>query len=121
MGVICSKGAAVDKSPSESTLNANGLGDDDMIDYESYGREKSSLKTVPVAETMGKGLHEQPPKEPKEPQLSRILSLKSMSTKSKLAASGKITTTKASPFLDSCVLIIMGKHTVLNESALCFM
>ncbi|KAG1369903.1 hypothetical protein COCNU_15G002690 [Cocos nucifera] len=107
MGVICSKGAAVDKSPSESTLNANGLRDDDMVDYEPYGREKSSLKAVPVAETMGKGLHEQPysvpkgPKEPKEPQLSRVLSLKSKSTKSKPVASGKITTTKASPFLDS--------------------
>ncbi|XP_008781546.2 protein PSK SIMULATOR 1-like [Phoenix dactylifera] len=102
MGVICSKGAAVDKSPSESTLNANVLRDDDMIGYESYEREKSSLKTVPVAETMGKGLHEEPylvpkePQEPKESQLSRVLSLKSKSTKSKPAASGKITTTKVS-------------------------
>lgn len=102
MGGICSKGAAVDKSPSESTVNANGLRDDDMIGYQSYGRAKSNLKTVPVAETMGKGLHERPcsvpkePKEPKKPLLSRVLSLNSKSIISKPAASEKITTTKVS-------------------------
>lgn len=109
MGGICSKGAAVDKSPSEITLNAIGLGDDDMIGYESYGKEKSNLRTSPVAETE-KGLHEQPysvpeePQDPKEARLSRVLSQKSESTKSKLASSGKIATAKASPFLDTFLL-----------------
>ncbi|KAG1331110.1 hypothetical protein COCNU_02G010780 [Cocos nucifera] len=102
MGGICSKGAAVDKSPSEITLSAIDPRDDDMIGYESQGKKKSNLKTAAVAETKEKGLHEQPysvpkePQDPKETQLSRVLSQKSKSTKSKPASSGKIATAKVS-------------------------
>lgn len=117
MGGLCSKRSAVDKSPSDSTLHADGLRDHEPKSYQ-YRTKARSGSTLPTGETMDKQFPEQPfsfsertmlasgsipddAAESREPQLSRTLSDKSRPAKSKPAASAKAGTTKVSPSLGS--------------------
>lgn len=108
MGGLCSKGAAVDKSPSESTLNANNLRDHEAVSYDS--RLKTENNSM-IGESKEKWLPQPPLSfsdrmmpalgalsgdefEPRDPQLLRSLSQNSRSTKPKQAASSKGGATK---------------------------
>lgn len=82
MGGICSKRAAVDKSPSDTTLNADGVRDHDPME-------------APAEETMEKEFQEDGvfclsdpgvPR-PKKPQLSRVHSERSAKSKQTTKAS----------------------------------
>jgi len=103
MGGICSKRAAVDKSPSDTTLNADGLKDQDPME-------------PPADETMEKEFEEHVAfsfsdpgaRKPKKPQLSRVHSERS--TKSK-------PTTKASP--DSFIMLISMQKNLIRMIAAC--
>ncbi|KAM0947356.1 hypothetical protein DsansV1_C08g0085351 [Dioscorea sansibarensis] len=99
MGGFCSKRSAVDKSPSDSTLNVDGLRDHESMNYESNMKVKTSMMKPPEGETMEKRFTDQPfsfsdrmmagyentptgvATEAREPQLSRSLSQKSKPTK----------------------------------------
>lgn len=112
MGGLCSKRSAVDKSPSESTLDSNGLRDQPMPN-QSRSKMKGALAYSIAGETMEKRLQEQTVSvtegmsvpaedlhaasaEATEPQLSRAFSQKSRSTMSKPSDPGQSGTTKVS-------------------------
>ncbi|KAJ0969518.1 hypothetical protein J5N97_022395 [Dioscorea zingiberensis] len=124
MGGFCSKRSAVDKSPSDSTLNVNGLRDHESMNYESNMKIKSRVMNPPEVETMEKRFsdqsfsfsaqimpgHENTPTgvaaEAREPQLSRSLSQKSKPTKvsevsSLLGKAGTLGLGKAVEVLDT--------------------
>ncbi|URD85141.1 hypothetical protein MUK42_26696 [Musa troglodytarum] len=99
MGGLCSKRSAVDKSPSESTLDSNGLRDQPMPN-QSRSKMKGALAYSIAGDTMEERLQEQTfsvtegmsvpagdlhaaSAEATEPQLSRAFSHKSRSTMSK--------------------------------------
>lgn len=120
MGGLCSKRSAVDKSPSESTLDSNGLRDQPMPN-QSRSKMKGALAYSIAGETMEKRLQEQTVSvtegmsvpaedlhaasaEATEPQLSRAFSQKSRSTMSKPSDPGQSGTTKASVSSDSFLL-----------------
>lgn len=123
MGGLCSKRSAVDKSPSESTLDSNGLRDRPMPN-QSHSKMKGALAYSIAGETMEKRLQEQTfsvtegmsvpaedlhaaSAEATEPQLSRAFSQNSrstMSTMSKPSDPGKSGTAKASLSSDSFLL-----------------
>uniref|UniRef100_A0A1D1YL52 Zinc finger protein Pegasus n=1 Tax=Anthurium amnicola TaxID=1678845 RepID=A0A1D1YL52_9ARAE len=114
MGGLCSKRSAVDKSPSESTLHANGLRDPESLAFQTggySGKTPDSLNPPNVRRNVEKKFGDQPfsfsermapasrnmdASETREPQLSRALSQKSGSTKSKQAAPAKSGATKVS-------------------------
>ncbi|CAL9136037.1 unnamed protein product [Musa acuminata var. zebrina] len=120
MGGLCSKRSAVDKSPSESTLDSNGLRDQPMPN-QSRSKMKGALAYSIAGETMEKRLQEQTVSvtegmsvpaedlhaasaEATEPQLSRAFSQKSRSTMSKPSDPGQSGTAKASVSSDSFLL-----------------
>lgn len=113
MGGLCSKGSAVDKSPSESTLNANNYRDHEPVDSHSRLKtQNNSIGEQYFGESKEKWLPQPPLSfsdrmmpavlagvssdvvEGIEPQLSRSLSHNSRLTTSKLAATSKAGTTK---------------------------
>ncbi|CAA6660455.1 unnamed protein product [Spirodela intermedia] len=116
MGGLCSKRSAVDKSPSESTLQANGYRNPEPLVFQSGGfpRKTQEITNPPnVGDTTDKKFREQPfsfsegitpisrdvlddAGQLREPQLSRVLSQKSRSTTSKLSSPAKTGTTKVS-------------------------
>ncbi|KAM0946319.1 hypothetical protein DsansV1_C09g0093721 [Dioscorea sansibarensis] len=105
MGGLCSKKSLVDKSPSESTLNANGLRDHESVPYQSKQQMEETVekrlpqqplsrsdRMVPASENKQPGAT----METSEPQLLRAHSQKSRSTKTKSSVAAKTGTTKAS-------------------------
>ncbi|XP_028556470.1 uncharacterized protein LOC110102891 isoform X2 [Dendrobium catenatum] len=111
MGGLCSKRSAVDKSPSDSTLNVDYLGDHDPSSDNSRVKIKSESVALPAGENKDKWLpqpplsfsdrlmstFEQNPDDAVDlqaPQISRVHSQKFMLTKSKPAASAKTGTIK---------------------------
>ncbi|KAJ6798360.1 Uncharacterized protein M6B38_211565 [Iris pallida] len=103
MGGLCSKRSSVDKSPSDSTLNPNGLMDPEPVAaYDSSLKNHGEAKEKWVAQpplsfsdrmmpTYGNAATEEEPW-----QLSSSLLMKSKSTRSKPPASSKTGTTKVS-------------------------
>jgi len=100
MGGICSKRAVVDKSPSDTTLNADGIKDHDPME-------------PPAEETMEKEFEEHGAfsfsdpgvRKPKKPQLSRVHSERS--TKSKPTTS------------DSFIILISMQEILIRMIAAC--
>ncbi|URE04802.1 hypothetical protein MUK42_19239 [Musa troglodytarum] len=121
MGGLCSKRSAVDKSPSETTFDSNGLRDN-PLPTQSRSKMQGDLARSMAREAKEKRLQQQPfssseagrtpsgnipatSAEATEPQFLRSLSQKSRSTKSKPSTSGKSGATKASSFPDSSVTV----------------
>lgn len=113
MGIFCSKMAAVDRSPSEITLQ-NGFGGHYPILSESNANGKDIYKTVPE-EIPKKSFIEDPYVFPgmsdygiiessAEEKLRRASSQKLKPTMAKPTTSGKSGSTKASLFLNTCTL-----------------
>ncbi|KAJ0972055.1 hypothetical protein J5N97_020014 [Dioscorea zingiberensis] len=106
MGGFCSKRSLVDKSPSESTLDANGLRDHPSMPYESKKQLEETMeekrfsqqplsfsnRMMPACENQQSNAAT----ETSEPQLLRANSQKSRSTKTKASVDTKNGTTKAS-------------------------
>ncbi|RZR76286.1 hypothetical protein BHM03_00000992 [Ensete ventricosum] len=124
MGGLCSKRSAVDKSPSETAFDSNGLRDN-PLPTQSRSKMQGDLARSRAREAMEKRLQQQPfsssegvrtpignipatSAEATEPQFLRSLSHKSRSTKSKPSTSGKSGATKASSCPDIVLLFIMG-------------
>ncbi|RRT56995.1 hypothetical protein B296_00037206 [Ensete ventricosum] len=116
MGGLCSKRSAVDKSPSDSTLNSSGFRDQPMPN-QSRNKMQGVLAYSVAGDTMEKRLQEQTfsvtegmsvpagdlhaaSAEATKPQLLRAFSQKSRSTKSKPSDPGKSGTAKASSSSD---------------------
>lgn len=117
MGGLCSKRSAVDKSPSETTFDSNGLRDN-PLPTRSRSKMQGDLPRSMAREAKEMRLQQQPVSssegvrtpggnipatsaEATEPQFLRSLSQKSRSTKSKPSTSGKSGATKASSCPDS--------------------
>ncbi|RZS28081.1 hypothetical protein BHM03_00061635 [Ensete ventricosum] len=117
MGGLCSKRSAVDKSPSDSTLNSSGFRDQ-LMPNQSRNKMQGALAYSVAGDTMEKRLQEQTfsvtegmsvpagdfhaaSAEATEPQLLRAFSQKSRSTKSKPSDPGKSGTAKASSSSDN--------------------
>ncbi|XP_008799192.1 protein PSK SIMULATOR 1 [Phoenix dactylifera] len=111
MGGICSRKSAVDKSPSETTLDVNGFRDPGPMPSHSHDKMQCNSSVLPIGKAVENQLQEQSfsnlavpdsgniltgAEEAKEPQLSRALSQKSRSTNSKSTGSAKTGTTKVS-------------------------
>ncbi|XP_020572696.1 uncharacterized protein LOC110019399 [Phalaenopsis equestris] len=111
MGGLCSKRSVVDKSPSDSTLNVDYLGDNDLSSDQSSVKIKSESNALPAGEKKDKWLSQPPlsfsdrllstfgqnPNDTadlKTPQMSRVHSQKFRLSNSKPAASAKNGTTK---------------------------
>lgn len=134
MGGLCSKRSAVDKSPSESTLQANGYRNPEPLAFQSRGKTRKipEITNPPnVGDTTEKKFREQPfafsdgitpisrdvlddAGQVREPQLSRVLSQKSRSTTSKLSTPAKIGTTKVSLHC-ACLVAVVENTYVLTE------
>ncbi|XP_020102763.1 uncharacterized protein LOC109720218 isoform X2 [Ananas comosus] len=109
MGGLCSKGSAVDKSPSDTTLEPNGFRNSGPISYQSRRKKPEESAAEAAGKVMEKQLQEPAysfsermavssanAAESDTPQLSRAMSQKSGSTKSKTTSSAKTGSTKAS-------------------------
>ncbi|XP_072964874.1 protein PSK SIMULATOR 1 [Typha angustifolia] len=113
MGGLCSKRSAVDKSPSETTVEPNGLREPEPKSHLAREKMQASSAARPAVEAMDERPQEQnfsfsetalpaagdslaTDAESREPQLSRALSQKSGSTKSKSSSSAKTGTNKVS-------------------------
>ncbi|URE04805.1 hypothetical protein MUK42_19239 [Musa troglodytarum] len=111
MGGLCSKRSAVDKSPSETTFDSNGLRDN-PLPTQSRSKMQGDLARSMAREAKEKRLQQQPfssseagrtpsgnipatSAEATEPQFLRSLSQKSRSTKSKPSTSGNSVLGKA--------------------------
>ncbi|KAL0928754.1 hypothetical protein M5K25_000675 [Dendrobium thyrsiflorum] len=111
MGGLCSKRSAVDKSPSDTILNVDYLGDHDPSSDNSRVKIKSESVALPAGENKDKWLPQPPPSfsdrlmstfeqnpddavDLQAPQISRVHSQKFMLTKAKPAASAKTGTIK---------------------------
>ncbi|RWW22716.1 hypothetical protein GW17_00013066 [Ensete ventricosum] len=120
MGGLCSKRSAVDKSPSETAFDSNGLRDN-PLPTQSRSKMQGDLARSRAREAMEKRLQQQPfsssegvktpignipatSAEATEPQFLRSLSHKSRSTKSKPSTSGKSGATKASSCPDIVIV-----------------
>lgn len=97
MGASCSKKSAVDTSPSERIARAIGLGDRDVVGYHSHGKRG-----------MEDGVGKSEAMDAREKLLSRDLSQKSKSMKSRPVGYGRNGTIKASScwLSSSCFSII---------------
>nr|CAD1818126.1 unnamed protein product [Ananas comosus var. bracteatus] len=109
MGGLCSKGSAVDKSPSDTTLEPNGFRNSGPISYQSRRKKPEESAAEAAGKVMEKQLQESAysfsermavssanAAESDTPQLSRAMSQKSGSTKSKTTSSAKTGSTKVS-------------------------
>ncbi|PKA62529.1 hypothetical protein AXF42_Ash009416 [Apostasia shenzhenica] len=108
MGAICSKGSAVDKSPSDITISANGVGDKVRLSSSSQPKSCDDLKALSVSGVVEKRSLEQSfsfsegmsrsesGAGPRKLALSRVLSEKSRSTKSKATVGVKSGSQKVS-------------------------
>lgn len=119
MGGLCSKRSAVDKSPSETTLDANGLRDSGPVPNHSHDKTQFNPTVLSFGKAVESRLQEQSfsnsvvPNSGNiltgaaeaEPQLSRALSQKSKSTNSKSTGSAKTGTTKASPCSNNLLVL----------------
>lgn len=103
----------MDKSPSDVTISAGNRRDHDQVSPSPHLKDYGNLKSLQAGDAVGKRSLEQSfsfsegmlsnfgsvgISAPRQPALSRVLSEKSISAKSKAAAGAKSGTNKASPF-----------------------
>lgn len=108
MGGLCSKRSVVDKSPSETTLDPNGLKGQEGPN-QSFDKMDCDLVKLTGGEATGKRLQEQEAgkiAETKEPQFLRTLSYNFGSTKPKPSDSVKSRTAKASSSPNNLVCLV---------------